>query len=194
MNWPVLDGLAKIFFHGGAGIDGRLQGGCEEADGVAAGGLGLIHGDVGLLQDIVAEFSLASPNTEMPMLALLTAVVAVQHVGLGTVARSFSPIDLACAAASSGISLRSSSMSNELVAAEPAHGIGLADAGGEAPADFLQQQIAGLVAERVVQGLEVVEVDEEQAHDAVGCGALAARAWRSRSSSRRRLGSPVSGS
>ena len=50
----------------------------------------------------------------------------------------------------------------EFVAAEPRHGVGVAHVALQAPADRLQQQVARFMAARVVDFLEVVEVDEQQ--------------------------------
>ena len=51
---------------------------------------------------------------------------------------------------------------DELVAAEPRHRVALAQVMAQAPRDVLQQAVAGLVAEAVVDVLEAVEVDEEE--------------------------------
>ena len=50
----------------------------------------------------------------------------------------------------------------ELVAADAGHELGAGHAGLQARADLAQQPVAGLVAERVVELLEVVEVDQQQ--------------------------------
>jgi nucleotide-binding universal stress UspA family protein len=50
----------------------------------------------------------------------------------------------------------------ELVGAQPPHGVPRADLLGEPAADLAQQLVADLVAEGVVDGLEPVEVEEEQ--------------------------------
>ena len=50
---------------------------------------------------------------------------------------------------------------HELVAAQAGDDVALAQATGEARRDFLQQLVARLVAERVVDQLEAVEVDEQ---------------------------------
>ena len=54
----------------------------------------------------------------------------------------------------------------ELVAAEAAEHVGRAQAGGERPRHLAQQVVAGGVAAGVVDGLEVVEVDHDQAERA----------------------------
>ena len=50
----------------------------------------------------------------------------------------------------------------ELVAADAGHELGLGGAGLQARADLAQEPVAGVVAERVVELLEVVEVDQQQ--------------------------------
>jgi hypothetical protein len=60
---------------------------------------------------------------------------------------------------------------DELVAAEAGDGLALADRGAQAVGDRPQQLVAGTVAEGVVDGLEVVEVEEQGS----GHGTLAAR-------------------
>ena len=50
---------------------------------------------------------------------------------------------------------------DELVAAEPRDGVGFAHRRGEPLRDRLQQLVAGVVAQRVVDALEMVEVEEE---------------------------------
>ena len=51
---------------------------------------------------------------------------------------------------------------HELVAAQACHGVVLAHRGHQAPPHFLQQQVALLVPQAVVDQLEVVQVDEHQ--------------------------------
>ncbi len=50
---------------------------------------------------------------------------------------------------------------DELVAAQPRHGVAVAQAALEAIGDFLQQLVAGLVAQRVVDLLESIQVQEQ---------------------------------
>ena len=50
----------------------------------------------------------------------------------------------------------------EFVAAEPGDGVGGAHAASKARGDLLQQRVADLVAERVVDRLEAVEIDEHE--------------------------------
>ena len=53
---------------------------------------------------------------------------------------------------------------DELVAAEAVHGLAFTGGLGEPIADPTQETITGLMAERVVDLLEALEVDEEQRH------------------------------
>ena len=64
---------------------------------------------------------------------------------------------------------------HKLVSAQSRYRVGFADAGEDAPSDLLQQEIADVMAEGIVQRLEIIEVDEEQcslafASDAGGQG------------------------
>ena len=59
----------------------------------------------------------------------------------------------------------------ELVAAEAGHGVAGADAAAEAGGHRRQEPVAGGVAEAVVDGLEVVEVDEQHGAEVAGAAA-----------------------
>jgi hypothetical protein len=58
---------------------------------------------------------------------------------------------------------------HELVAAEPCHGVGLADAALQPLCHLDQQQVADDVPVRVIQRLEVVEIEEHQRAIASRC-------------------------
>ena len=79
----------------------------------------------------------------------------------------------------------------ELVAADAGDGVADAHAGAQPLADRHEQPVAGVVAEAVVHGLEVVEVDEEHRH---GLVAPRSSACSRRSRNRARLASRVRGS
>ena len=51
---------------------------------------------------------------------------------------------------------------HELVAAQTRHGVAFAHTRLQALRNLLQQQIADVMAKRVVEGLEVVQIDEQQ--------------------------------
>ena len=56
---------------------------------------------------------------------------------------------------------------DELVSADAADGVGIAQRTGQSSSDRYQQPVAGLVTERVVDVLEVVEVDVQGRADGV---------------------------
>lgn len=55
---------------------------------------------------------------------------------------------------------------HEFVAADTGHRIAVAHAIGQAPGNLPQEQVALVVAQGVVEDLEVVEIDEQQRHGA----------------------------
>ncbi len=61
------------------------------------------------------------------------------------------------------------------VSAQPRHHIALAQAAAEAARDLLQQRVADLVAERVIDVLEAVEIDEQRCHLLAGACRLCDR-------------------
>ena len=72
----------------------------------------------------------------------------------------------------------------ELVAAEPGDRVRRADGVQEALRHLAQDRVAGRVAEAVVDGLEVVEVDEHDADRLASVGSSAMRACCTRSANR----------
>ena len=78
----------------------------------------------------------------------------------------------------------------KLVTPEPSEGVAGANHRGEPPCDFLEQLIAGVVAERVVDLLELVEVDEQDG-ERVAVREERTSDWTSRSRKRARFASPV---
>ena len=83
---------------------------------------------------------------------------------------------------------------HELVAAEAPERVGLAHDRRQPRCDRAQQLVAGAVAERVVDRLEVVEIDEQRGDRGSGCGARASSICSTRSRISVRLGRPVSAS
>ena len=82
----------------------------------------------------------------------------------------------------------------ELVAAEPRDRVAGPDRVGEALADRLEQRVAGRMTEAVVDGLEVVEVEEEHRDPEPGRAGATSTACSTRSVKSARLARPVSGS
>ena len=156
--------LPKILLHGkarlGAGIHVRL----EEAMGAAPFGLGGIHCKVGVLDQLIelgavlrrqrnADAGVGRQLMAEALAGLADRVINSRHEfhDLGTAA---------------GVGLDH----GEFVAAEPGDEIGRPEAILDAGSDGLQQFVADMVAERIVDALEFVDVDVEQRElFAVGC-------------------------
>src|ERR1035437_10812951 len=60
---------------------------------------------------------------------------------------------------------------HEFVPPQTGYSIALADAGGETLGNLLQQQVAFVVTEGVVENFEIVEIDEEECTFAATAGA-----------------------
>ena len=162
--------LAQVVLHGCAGVHGGLQSRGKKANGVAARRLGLIHGNIRLLQSFVGGFA-AIPDdgdADASAAATLTAVEQVRLVdgrqnlladgfGLG---RGFlwSPAQIF-------------EQHQKLISAQASGGVGFAGAGDNALGDFVEQKVACLMAEGVVQGLEMIQIDEQQRLRAAASGA-----------------------
>ena len=82
----------------------------------------------------------------------------------------------------------------EFVAAETGDAVAGPDGAAQALADDLEQRVAGGVPEAVVDGLELVEVEEEAPRDRAPDRLLRASDCASRSANKARLARPVSGS
>ena len=154
---------------------GLLHLGLEVAEGVAVGGLRLVHRDIGVAQQLVdrrgwrgepVEFHDGDPD------AALDRDLAVQPQG--------SADDLE----QLGHDLRDGRLvrdvleqDRELVAAQAGSGVALPQRGTQARRDGLQHPVAGVVPERVVDGLEVVEVQEQHGETAIGVAPAAERVF-----------------
>jgi len=133
--------------------------GTAVVDGTAvlAGALGLVHRDVGLddqlvwSEDVVlAEHGYPDRAREMgPVIAVLGRRVAPERreqlLGDDQRRRPVAAVE----------------QDRELVAADPGERVGPADGGVQQPTDTRDQLVAGCVAERVVDELEAIEVEEE---------------------------------
>ena len=106
-----------------------------------------------------SSVSASSPwvgKVTMPMLESIVATKLGSRSGLRSVASVRSAISRAASVLGAG------QQDHELVAADACERVGRPEQRLEARADRLQQQIAGRVAERVVDLLEAVEVDHHQ--------------------------------
>ncbi len=148
--------LAQILFHGeprlGAGIHGRL----EEAIGPAAVGLGAVHRQIGVLDELIeigavlrrqcnADAGIGRELMAEALIGLPDRLVNSRH--------EFHDVG---GAADGGLN------DGKLVAADPRNEIGLPHAALETGGHGFQQFIADVMSERVVDALEFVDVDIEQ--------------------------------
>ena len=153
--------LTEVFLHGNAGIDGSLQRGGEKAHGVAACRFGLIQGNIGLLQDLIRGV-LAIPEDGDPDAGSAAAFAAREQVGLANGSENSLPGRLRLGRGVLGSCAQVFEDDRKLISAQSRHGIGFSKAGAKTPGGFLQQKVAGLMAEGVVQRLEVIQIDEQQ--------------------------------
>ena len=133
----------------------RLAAGVD-LERAAALALGLVHGDVGLADQAVEVVALGRIEHDADARADVDLVlVDAQRLDQGI-------LDLAC----DGLGLLGPGQAldddRELVAAGPRDRVGVAQVRGEALRDALQHLVAGGVAERVVDLLEAVKVEEQQ--------------------------------
>ena len=128
----------------------------EDPEAVAAGRLGAVHRDVGLAHQLggFADFAGGEDGADAdsdPGLAL------AQHERLAD-----DGDDPLAQAADIGLAFGADLDDRELVAADPGDGVGLADQGMEALADLLDEPVAGIVAQSVVDLLEAIEIEHQQ--------------------------------
>ena len=164
------------------GVDVHVVG--EDRAAVGAGGLGGVHGEVGVAQQVVAGLGGGDADRGAQVQAL-----ALEHDRRGQDVEQ---------ASDQGVDVGDVEREDrELVAAQPRDGVAVAQGVAQPLAADLQQAVAGGVAERVVDALEVVEVEEgddggRAADERVGDALLeqrAVRAGRSASPGRRGRGS-----
>ena len=128
----------------------------EDAEAIAARRLGAVHGDVGLAHqlggfgDFLGREHRADADAD-PRLAV------ADHEGLADDAD-----DPLAEAAHVGLAFRADLDDREFVAADARDGVGLAHQAAQPIADLGDQPVAGIVAERVVDLLEAVEIEHQQ--------------------------------
>ena len=136
--------------------------GGEEAAAVAPVGLRPVHRELGVLEQAIGRLAVGREQRD-PDAGAGVELLAVEHERLaeavdqtaGQRARLLGVADVGL-------------QDHELVAAEPADRVGLAQAGMQALGRRLEQQIAAGQAEGVVDALEAVEVEQQHRGDAVG--------------------------
>ena len=123
----------------------------------AAGPLGAVHRDVGALQQHARLVAVLAGERDAD-------ARGQRHGHLGQVERLLEAgQQLARDGARLDRRVQVGQADRELVAAQPRDRVGPAQRGAQPLGDLAQQQVAGVVAERVVDVLEAVEVEQQQA-------------------------------
>ena len=158
--------LAQILLQGkprlGAGIHRRL----EEAIGPAAVGLGAVHRQIGILDQLI-EIGAVLRRQRDADAGIGRELVTEAFIGLpDRLMNARHEFHDVARVPDGGLDHR------ELVAAQPRDMIGLADAAPDAGGHGLQQFVADMMSERVVDALELVDVDIEQCELLAAAGSL----------------------
>ena len=133
---------------------------------VAPLGLDPIEREIGVVEQLLGCPALSCERA-MPMLAPIMAWAAVERIG-----RADHLDDALRQCLGAPAALGRDLQDRELVAAEPRDRVDLAHAAAQPLRHLTQQLVAGRVAERVVDLLEAVEIDQQQ-REALAVAALA---------------------
>ncbi|EGF32081.1 hypothetical protein IMCC9480_2969 [Oxalobacteraceae bacterium IMCC9480] len=133
----------------------------EEAQRIAAGRLGLIHREVGAFQEFGGVVLVLAEERHAD------AWRAVMHMAIQVIrqvqrSQDFFADPFGLQGSGDGLLAEFFEQHDEFVATDARHGIAVAHAARQPTGDLLQQQIALVMAEAVIEQLEVVEVDEHQ--------------------------------
>ena len=151
-------GPAQLVLEGAAPLGLGPQVGVEDAVAAPAAGLHPVEGHVGEALKVRGVRGVVREHRH-PHRGARGDLAAVDHLGLGDDVHQ----PLGPAGHVPGVGDH-----RELVAAEAGGDLAGGAVGRQPGAELGQQQVAGVVAEVVVQGLEAVEVDHEQGHRLAG--------------------------
>ena len=187
LELAVGETLSEIELEDAARLDLAIHLGLEEMRGAATFGLGAIESHVGVAQQRVGAVAVAGGKRDADAGAdhdLVAAHLVGPADGLDQLRGERARLV--------GIAERRLH-DGEFVAAQTRHQIAVAQAAAQAVGDRLQQLVADRVAERIVDALEVVEI-EAMHRELVALAAHAAEQLSSRSWNSSRFGSRVSAS
>ena len=125
--------------------------------------LGLVHRQIGIPEDLLRGYATRQPVGDPD-------AGAHAHVPAGDSEGTIERVDQAHGDALSVIGIDTADENGELVTTEPGSEIDRADRGRDTAGDRDQELVAGLVAEHVVDDLEVVEVEEQDGNRRVLIG------------------------
>jgi hypothetical protein len=154
LEFVALQRHPQVEFQQPPGLGAGIHPGFEEAVGAAAVRLGSIERQIGILQELIGILSVlgrqrnadADPDNEL---------VAADIVGRGDLLDDEAGKGCDCRRVAVAAKLHD----REFVSAESRDGIVLADAFAEPVGDLLQQGVADRVTERVIDVLEVIEIE-----------------------------------
>ena len=155
LEFVALQRRAQIHLQQPPRLRARIHAGLEEAIGAAAVRLGAVQREVGVLQQLVRIVAVLRRQRDADRDADHDLMVV-------DLVRRRDHLDEAAGKGSRRGFLGAPDLDHgELVAAEPRHGVARADGGLQPAADFLEQRIADGMAERVVDVLEVIEIEAQ---------------------------------
>ena len=154
------NGVAQVRFQRGPFQHGHLHGGIEEAQGIASHRLGFVHGQVRLLEQIVDAGQIAHEERRADTRGAAVSNL-VEPVGLAQFLQYLVADDIDLGRRLFRIHMQVRQHDDELIAAQAGHGVACTHAADQAPRDLIEQQVAHVVSKRVVERLEIVQIDEQ---------------------------------
>ena len=161
LEMEIFDRQAQFVFERCVRIDEGLHLRVEKAHGVAARFLGLVHRDVGLFHQFL-DRHLAAAEQGRAYAGRAAALIQAKLVWAAEGDEYLFADRFRLRARFDRMFAQVFQYQHEFVAAQAGHGIVFAHAGCKPLCNLLQQQIADVMSERIVQRLEMIEVDEQQ--------------------------------
>jgi hypothetical protein len=158
---PIGHGAAEIPLQYDPLLHRQLEGGIKEADPIAAGVLGAVHGQIGLLHQLLGAHLL--PIEQGHANACRTPLNGIAEM-IDVVQRRQDLVGNRLGARRSlfGAAIQAGQNDDELVTAEASDGVFLAYTMRKSSRDLLQENVAGIMPQGVVKRLEVIQIDEQQ--------------------------------
>src|ERR1035437_5589885 len=134
----------------------------KETHGVASRCLGLVHSEFCAFQWLFDAFTLRAAEEGDADAGGAVMPVTFNVIGLPQHCEDFCSHYLRLRGSLLGDAAQITEQYNEFVAAEPRHRVTLAHAGCQSLGDLFEKRIALVMAQGVVDGLEVIQVNEQQ--------------------------------
>ena len=138
----------------------RLHGGVEKPQRIAPGFFGLVHGQIRMLQQLTCRITLSKHAHTNAGTALEFKIAAL--IGQGQCLQNFLP-DMAGLRGRLFVGMvESVEQDHKFIAAQPGYAVALAHIGTQTLCYCQKHQITRCVTTGIVDGLEVVQVNEQQ--------------------------------